>query len=58
MRAAIITLSDAGYAGRREDKSGPAIRELVEAAGYEDKYTLAAEEALKDAYLHMMDQSG
>lgn len=35
MRAAIITLSTAGAAGRREDKSGPAIRELVEAAGYQ-----------------------
>ena len=34
MRAAIITLSDAGYAGRREDKSGPVIRELLEEAGY------------------------
>ena len=35
MRAAIITLSDAGYAGRREDKSGPVIRKLLEGAGYE-----------------------
>ena len=35
MRAAIITLSDAGYAGQREDKSGPVIRELLEGAGYE-----------------------
>jgi len=35
MRVAIITLSDSGYAGQREDKSGPAIRELAEAAGYE-----------------------
>jgi molybdopterin adenylyltransferase len=34
MRAAIITLSTSGYAGGREDKSGPAIRELAEAAGY------------------------
>ena len=34
MRAAIITLSDAGYAGRREDKSGPVIRALLEGAGY------------------------
>ena len=34
MRAAIITLSDAGYAGRREDKSGPVIRDLLEGAGY------------------------
>ena len=30
MRVAIITLSDSGYAGQREDKSGPVIRELVE----------------------------
>ena len=35
MRAAIITLSDAGSAGLREDKSGPVIQELLEAAGYE-----------------------
>ena len=35
-----------------------AIPLLEEAAGYDDKYTLEAEEALKDAYLNMMDQSG
>ena len=34
MRAAILTLSDSGYAGERVDESGPAIRALVEAAGY------------------------
>ena len=39
MRAAIITLSDAGFAGRRADQSGPLIRQLVEAAGYEVVYT-------------------
>ena len=39
MRVAIITLSDAGHAGQREDKSGPAIQELVEAAGYEVVHT-------------------
>ena len=39
MRAAIITLSDAGYAGRREDKSGPVIRALLEEAGYAVVYT-------------------
>jgi len=33
-RVAIVTISDKGAAGRREDLSGPAIRELVEAAGY------------------------
>ena len=35
MRAAIITSSDSGYAGEREDKSGPLIREILEANGYE-----------------------
>ena len=39
MRVAILTLSDSGYAGVREDKSGPAIRKLVEAAGYRVVYT-------------------
>ena len=39
MRVAIITLSDSGYAGQREDKSGPVIRELAEAAGYEIVHT-------------------
>lgn len=34
MRVAIITLSDSGYAGQREDRSGPEIRALTEAAGY------------------------
>jgi len=35
MRVAIITSSDSGYRGEREDLSGPEIRKLVEAAGYE-----------------------
>lgn len=35
MRAAIITASDSGYAGQREDLSGPAIREILEQNGYE-----------------------
>ena len=39
MRVAIITLSNSGYAGQREDKSGPMIREMVEAAGYEVGHT-------------------
>ena len=32
---AVNTLSDSGYAGNREDKSGPVIQEMVRAAGYE-----------------------
>lgn len=35
MRAAIITSSDSGYAGEREDLSGPVIREILEQNGYE-----------------------
>ena len=34
-RAAIITVSDSGYRGEREDKSGPAVREILEKEGYE-----------------------
>ena len=34
-RAGIVTLSDKGAAGEREDKSGAVIREILEAAGYE-----------------------
>ena len=35
MRAAIITSSDSGYAGEREDLSGPVIAEMLTEAGYE-----------------------
>ena len=34
-RVAIITSSDSGYEGKREDLSGPTIKEIVEANGYE-----------------------
>lgn len=34
-RVAIITSSDSGYAGKREDKSGAVIEEIVKANGYE-----------------------
>ncbi|WP_407690986.1 MogA/MoaB family molybdenum cofactor biosynthesis protein [Ruminococcus turbiniformis] len=32
--AAVITLSDKGYAGEREDKSGPLLKEMLTEAGY------------------------
>lgn len=38
--AAVITLSDKGAAGEREDKSGPVIREMLEDEGYEVLETL------------------
>lgn len=34
-RVAVITSSDKGYRGEREDLSGPAVKEITEAAGYE-----------------------
>ncbi len=37
---AIITLSDKGFGGEREDKSGPLVKELLERAGYEIAETL------------------
>ncbi|MEG0018042.1 MAG: MogA/MoaB family molybdenum cofactor biosynthesis protein [Hydrogenoanaerobacterium sp.] len=40
-RVAVVTLSDKGYAGEREDKSGELIREIMQNAGYEPVcYTL------------------
>ena len=34
-KAAVVTLSDKGYAGEREDKSGPLLCSMLEEAGYE-----------------------
>ena len=34
LRSAVITLSDKGSRGEREDKSGPLIVEMLTAAGY------------------------
>lgn len=33
-RASVITVSDKGYAGQRQDLSGPLVAELLKAAGY------------------------
>jgi molybdopterin adenylyltransferase len=35
IRVAIVTVSDSAVAGTREDRSGPALRERVEALGWE-----------------------
>lgn len=34
-KAAVVTLSDKGYAGEREDRSGPLVREMITEAGYD-----------------------
>ena len=42
-KAAVVTLSDKGYAGEREDKSGPLLCGMLEEAGFEvmDKIVLS-----------------
>jgi molybdopterin biosynthesis enzyme MoaB len=35
IRARVITCSDAASRGERDDRSGPAVRELLESRGYE-----------------------
>ena len=35
LRAAVVTLSDKGFRGEREDKSGPILRDMLTGAGYE-----------------------
>jgi molybdenum cofactor synthesis domain-containing protein len=52
-RVAIITLSDKGSRGEREDKSGPLIQAMAEAAGYrvESRAVLPDEQALLETEL-------
>jgi len=40
IRARVITCSDAASRGEREDRSGPAVRELLERNGYEVDHVL------------------
>lgn len=60
MRAAIITSSDSGYAGKRQDVSGSVIKELLEASGYEVVETAVLPddfEMLRDALVELCDSS-
>lgn len=57
--AAVITLSDKGAKGEREDKSGPKICELAEAAGYQIRERLLLAdgiEPLKSQLIRLADQ--
>ena len=57
--AAVITLSDKGVKGEREDKSGPKICELAEASGYQIRETLLLAdgiEPLKSQLIRLADQ--
>ena len=58
-RAGIVTLSDKGAAGEREDKSGAVIKEILESAGYVvvSRSLLPDEgEALKTELIRLSDQ--
>ena len=55
----IITSSDKGYAGEREDKSGAVIKEIVEKSGFkvERQVVLPDEkEMLKKEFIYMRDE--
>ena len=59
MRVAVITSSDSGYAGRREDVSGPVIEEMVTEYGYEvvHRELLPDDlEMLRDAMIRIADE--
>lgn len=57
----IITSSDKGYAGEREDKSGATIREIAEANGFKVKRYIVVpdeKEMLKKEFTYMSDELG
>lgn len=58
-RAGIITASDKGSAGEREDLSGPAIRDMIEPEGYEVvsmKVLADDEESLYNEMVRLADE--
>jgi len=58
-RAGIVTLSDKGAAGEREDVSGAVIREILEKAGFDVvSYSLLADEGedLKEELMRLSDE--
>ncbi|GAB1475687.1 molybdopterin adenylyltransferase [Bacillota bacterium] len=57
--ACILTISDKGAAGQREDQSGMAIRGILEAAGYSiERYTIVPDEkdAIAAELINMSDE--
>lgn len=61
LTAGIITASDKGYAGEREDKSGQIVKEILIKAGYEiKKYAILPDEqdVLKKEMINMSDILG
>ena len=61
MRAAILTLSDKGAKGEREDESGRVIREMISAIGADiEHYEVLPDdqERIKDALVMLADRAG
>lgn len=57
--AAVVTLSDKGYAGEREDKSGPLIYQMLKEAGYDVKEILLLPDdrkQLEDSLCRLADE--
>ena len=55
----IITSSDKGYAGEREDKSGAVIKEIIEQKGFKvEKYVILPDDQnmLSEEMVHMCDE--
>lgn len=60
LRVAVITSSDKGYSGEREDKSGPAIVQMMQDAGYQVVETVLLpdeKEMLKEKMAHICDEN-
>ena len=60
LRVAVITSSDKGYAGEREDKSGPAIVQMMKDAGYQVVETVILpdeKEMLKEKMAKICDEN-
>ena len=58
---AIVTSSDKGSKGEREDKSGAVIREIVEKSGFQVKrYVILPDEKelLKEEFIYLADELG
>ena len=47
-RAAVVTLSDKGYAGEREDQSGPLVSRMLSEAGYDVRKTVLLPDEQKE----------
>lgn len=59
MKVGIITVSDKGYEGKREDKSGPEIKRIVEGLGHSaNEYSIVPDEkeAIYEEIVRMCDE--